>query len=66
MKIKFQFTVSIQECMQGRHGQFLASKDTQWQPHQRCAAAATAAFYSAKSRQGPGLGCRGGPGMSKE
>ena len=41
---------------QSRHGQFLAGKvpTVQWRPHQRRAAAA--AFYSAKSWQGLGLG----------
>ena len=33
----------------------------QWRPHQQCAIAA-AAFYSAKSRQGQGLG---GPALQK-
>ena len=32
------------------------ARPPQWQPHQRHAAPATAAFYSVKSRQGLGLG----------
>ena len=43
---------------------FLQARPPQWQPHQRRAAAAGAAFYSTKSRQGLGLGglaSRGGP-----
>ena len=53
--------------MQGRHDQFLAGKAATWWPHERRRAAdAAAAFYSAKSRQGLGLGglaSRGGPDM---
>jgi hypothetical protein len=44
--------------LQGSHSQFLAGKaaKVQWGAHQRHAAAATATFYSAKSKQGLGLG----------
>ena len=43
---------------------FWQARPPQWGPHQRRAAAATAVFYSAKSRQGLGLGglaSRGSP-----
>ena len=35
---------------------FLQARPPQWRPHQQCAASAALAFYSAKSRQGLGLG----------
>ena len=49
---------------QGRHGQLLAGKAATVEATWRCAASAAAAFYSAKSSQGLGLGglaSRGGP-----
>ena len=49
---------------QGRHGQFLAGKAPTVAATQRRATTGAPAFYSAKSRQGLGLGglaSRGGP-----
>ena len=56
------FLNSINYKGQGRHVQFLEGKASQWRPHQRRVAAAAAALFSAKSRQGlGGLASRGGP-----
>ena len=49
-------------------GIFLQARPPQWWPHQQHAAAAAAVFYSAKSKQGLGLGgfaSSGGPGFDR-
>ena len=53
--------------LQGRHGQIWHARPPQWRPHQQRAAAASATFYSAKSRQGLGhwgIASRGSPGLT--
>ena len=47
---------------------FWQARPSQWRPNQRRAVTATAAFYSAKFRQGLGLGALaigGGPGCDE-
>ena len=49
-------------------GIFLQARPPQWWPHQQHAAAAATVFYSAKSKQGLGLGgfaSSGGPGFDR-